>query len=54
MAVGKPAGLSKVTAMKTADGQSGRRDTLGREQMNLGLSAGITGQPADGLCRNVG
>lgn len=54
MAVGKSAGLSKVRAMKTADGQGCRRDTLGREQMNLGLSEGITGQPADGLRRAAG
>lgn len=28
--------------------------TPGGEQMNLRLSEGITGQSADGLCRNVG
>lgn len=39
--------------MKTADGWNCRRDRLGREQMNLGLSESITGQSADGLCQNV-
>lgn len=40
--------------MKTADGQNCRREMPGREQMNLRLSEGITGQSADGLCQTVG
>ena len=40
--------------MKTADGQNGWGQTPGREQINLRLSEGITGQSADGLHRSVG
>lgn len=40
--------------MKTADGRNGGRQTPGREQMNLSLCEGITGQSADGLRRSMG